>query len=142
MTLQKPTPNRAPAIWEKAFLKVLSKTGNVTKSARAAKVDRSTVYDHRNNDPVFAALWLEAEAEASDLLEAEAWRRAVEGVNEPVFQGGEQVGVIRKYSDSLMGLLLKAHKPEKYRERTDVTSNGKAIKGYIGISPDDWDEPK
>jgi hypothetical protein len=25
--------------------------------------------------------------------------------------------------------------------RTDLTTAGKAIKGYIGISPDDWDEP-
>lgn len=26
--------------------------------------------------------------------------------------------------------------------RLDVTSGGKPIKGYIGISPDDWDEPQ
>lgn len=27
-------------------------------------------------------------------------------------------------------------------ERRDVTSGGEPIKGYVGISPDDWDEPK
>ena len=57
---------------------------------------------------------------AVDDLEAEAWRRAKEGVEKPVFQGGKQVGVIREYSDTLMATLLKAHRPEKYRENFKI----------------------
>lgn len=26
-------------------------------------------------------------------------------------------------------------------QKTDITSNGESIKGYIGINPDDWDKP-
>jgi hypothetical protein len=32
--------------------------------------------------------------------------------------------VIREYSDSLMTLLLKAHRPERYRERFDIEIKG------------------
>ena len=49
-------------------------------------------------------------------------RRALEGVEEPVFYKGERVGVIRKYSDSLLILLLMAKRPDQFRERMDVTS--------------------
>jgi hypothetical protein len=60
-------------------------------------------------------------------LEAEAWRRAVEGVAEPLVSMGKLVRdendqpiAIRKYSDALMAVLLRAHKPEKYAERKQV----------------------
>lgn len=135
------------------FIDELRKRGNVTDACRVAGFERrSTAYEWRNADPEFAAQWEEALDEASDLLEKEAWRRAVDGVQEPVIGrvGKDEDGIltgpdgkplyIRKYSDTLMALLLKAHKPEKYRERQDITANVNAnVKGYVGISPDDWD---
>jgi hypothetical protein len=123
---QDSTDERAPT-WEKAFLSKLCKEGNVSAACRAAKIDRGTAYHRKNNNEAFAVRWQEALDEAADLLEAEAWRRAFKGVEEPVFQQKEQVGTIRKYSDTLMVLLLKAHKPERFRERTDVTSAGGPI---------------
>lgn len=51
---------------------------------------------------------------ALDSLEAEAWRRAVEGAPEPVVRGGEVVAEVRKYSDSLLAMLLRAHRPDRY----------------------------
>lgn len=124
---QQSTDDRAQPIWQKAFLTALKKTGNVTKACRAAKIDRTTPYRHRESDEEFARLWDEAIDESADLLEAEALRRAVTGWNEPVFQGGRQVGTIRKYSDPLLVLLLKANKPDKFRERHDITSDGKPV---------------
>lgn len=112
------------------FLEELRKRGNVRDACRTAGIGRQTVYDLRGRDPEFAAAWDEAVDEAVDTMEGEAWRRAVEGVDEPVFgrvardQDGE-VGTIRKYSDALMNTLLKAHRPEKYRERVDVQQHGK-----------------
>jgi len=37
-----------------------------------------------------------------------------------VFQGGERVGTIREYSDSLMTWLLRGLRPERYKERVDI----------------------
>jgi hypothetical protein len=39
--------------------------------------------------------------------------------------GNPRVLTIRAYSDSLMALLLKAHKPDKYRENTSLELSGK-----------------
>lgn len=57
-------------------------------------------------------------------LEDEAHRRAFDGVDEPVFYKGEDCGAVKKYSDTLAIFLLKAHAPEKYRERQDLTVKG------------------
>jgi hypothetical protein len=59
----------------------------------------------------------DAAEEAADLLETEARRRALEGVEEPVFYQGQQCGTVHKYSDTLLIFLLKGCRPEKYVER-------------------------
>ena len=100
------------------FLQTLRDTANVSAAARAANVNRRTVYVWRDETPEFAADWDEALEEATDTLEAEARRRALKGVAKPVFYKGEACGTVQEYSDTLMTLLLKAHRPEKYKERT------------------------
>lgn len=52
-------------------------------------------------------------------IRAEIKRRAIDGVDEPVFHLGEVVGHIRKYSDRLLGAMAKANLPE-YREQQRV----------------------
>ncbi len=98
------------------FLKALTETVNVTLSCRKAGVPRRTVYDWREADAAFARRWDEALEEGIDLLEAEAHRRAFEGVERPVYYKGERVGEWRHYSDALATFLLRAHRPEKYRD--------------------------
>lgn len=137
-TQQNTTPQRAP-VWEKAFLSVLRKAGNVTRACAKAKIERSTAYDHRNSDKRFAQLWEHALEESADILEAEARRRAFEGVTKPVYQGGIRVGYVQEYSDSLMALLLKANNPKKFRENIDVTSGGEKIIP-IAVTKMDLDE--
>lgn len=66
----------------------------------------------------------EALDDAVDDMELEAKRRAFKGTLKPVYQGGEKVGEIREYSDTLAIFLLKAHRPEKYRERHEVRHQG------------------
>ena len=100
-----------PTKWEAKFLDLYSKSCNVTLSAKGAGIDRNTVYQRRYNYPTFATIMDDAEQQAIELLEAEAWQRA------------------RKTSDLLLIFLLKAHKPTKYREQKyiDVTSKGESL---------------
>jgi hypothetical protein len=109
------------------FLKALAETGIVTLAAEIIGVSRARVYQVQKEDPGFAAGWAEAEEQAADALEAEAWRRAVDGVREPVVSGGKLVRdddgrplAIQRYSDQLMLVLLKARRPEKFKDRAVV----------------------
>lgn len=102
------------------FLDNLRDTCNVTLASQAVGISSGTVYKHRREDVLFAERWDEALSEGIDLLEAEAHRRAFRGTEEPVFYKGDEVGYITKYSDPLTMFLLKAHRPDKYRERSEV----------------------
>ena len=106
-----------------AFIKALSETASVTKACSLSSVSRTSVYQWRADDPEFLAAWDKALDLATDALEDEAIRRAVEGTDKPVYQGGELVGHVREYSDTLMIFMLKARRPEKFRERTSANLN-------------------
>jgi hypothetical protein len=108
-----------------AFLGFLAETGNVTESARLVGTSRSRVYEIRLRDALFREAWEEAEAIACERLEAEARRRALEGVPEPLISAGRLVCdadgnpvIVRRYSDTLLITLLKAHNPERFDRRT------------------------
>jgi|SRR5262245_24976732 len=104
-----------------AFLTALAACGNVRQAARTIHAAPDTVYAHRKTDPAFAEAWEQALHAAMDIvLEPEAIRRAVQGVERAVFHRGEQVGVQREYSDTLLIFLLKGWKPDRYKERSEV----------------------
>lgn len=121
------------------FLRCYAETGSVSRAAEAAKIHRSIHYRRLKEDPKYQAAFNAAHEVAIAVLEDEAIRRAVEGVEEPLtYQGqfqyadvdddGNPTGkplAIRKYSDSLLQFLLRGAKPEKYRERFqhDVNAN-------------------
>ena len=86
-----------------------------------AGIGRRTAYNWLEQDEQFQKLYAEAHEDALDLLEEEARRRGVDGVLEPVFQGGKKVGSIRKYSDNMLALLLKRKRPDTFRERHEHT---------------------
>jgi hypothetical protein len=107
-----------------AFLEVLRETANVSEAAKSAGVSRNCAYAHQKADPAFAAAWDDAVEIATDSLVAEARRRAVDGVEEPVFHKGEVCGHIRRYSDRMLEILLKAHRPAQFRENVKVEHSG------------------
>ena len=78
----------------------------------------------RRHSEDFAAQWDDALGEGVDLLDAEARRRAVTGVDKPVYYKGEVVGSITKYSDRLLMFLLRAHRPQKFRDGVKVEQPG------------------
>jgi hypothetical protein len=92
----------------------------VSRACEAAGIHRSTAYDTRKADESFHQEWKEAIETACDAMELEARRRAKDGIEEPVFYRGKKCGVIKRYSDQLLIFLLRANRPEKYRERISV----------------------
>ena len=110
------------------FLESFRVYANISAACRVAGVSRPTIYEWQEHDEQFAAEFKLAEVASTESLEREAYRRAVEGVDKPVFQGKELVGTIREYSDTLLIVLLKARRPDVYRERLDVTTREVAQK--------------
>jgi len=103
------------------FLDHLRKAGNVSEAARAAGVDRKTVYNWRRGNHLFSERWKLALEEATDMLEAEARRRALEGYEEPVLYAGRVICdpegkpmTRKRYSDGLLRMLLRAHRPASF----------------------------
>lgn len=105
---------------QRAFLAAYAELGTVLHAAEAAGINRCT-HNAWLADPVYAEAFEEAKEAAAERLEREAIRRAVEGVEKPVYQGGQMVGTIREYSDTLLIFTLKGLRPEKYRERFQVS---------------------
>ena len=101
---------------ERLFLAALGETASVTKAAEVIGITRRTAYDWRESDTAFAEAWDKAVELGTNALEDEMIRRAHHGTDKPVYQGGELVGHIREYSDTLMIFALKARRPGKYRE--------------------------
>lgn len=149
---QQSTPKKRPR-WAKAFIAALSESANVRLACAATGIDRKTAYNLRNSDSTFADEWDTALTDAADLLEAEARRRALSGVQRVKFDRGKPIlvpligadglpirgpdGAIEmipyvehEYSDTLLIFLLKGALPEKYRERSETK---------LTFEPVDWD---
>ena len=117
---------KPPAGWKAAFLEALRQIPNVRHACRASGVSRATAYREQERDAGFAEAWSEAVAEGVDVLELEAIRRGMVGVERPVHlrlgknpktgQVEYQTVKVREYSDALLQFVLRAAKPEKYRE--------------------------
>lgn len=109
---------------KRAFLAAYAECGTITHAAEAAGIDRRSHYNWLNDDPEYAEAFEQAKQMSIEALEKEARRRAIEGVQEPVYQGGKLVGHKRRYSDTLLMFLLNGLAPEKYKERKEVQHTG------------------
>lgn len=114
----KKRPAKRP--WQEAILEVMPKVGMVSVAARLVGVDRTNVWRLYKRDPEFAKRFDDACRAATDTLELEARRRALEGVDEPLMYQGKNVGYVRKYSDQLLMFLLKGRRPKVYGDRLKV----------------------
>lgn len=107
------------------FLAALADGLSIVDAAKESGRDRRTWYRLKERDPEFATSWTVAYDEGTDLLEAEAQRRAVEGVDD--FKMAVDLMVpVRRYSDTLLIFLLKARRPHKFRDNVkhEVTGQG------------------
>ena len=110
-----------------AFLEKMRMTGNVYLSCEVAGIPRSTAYYWRNKYVTFAKQWDQAKEDACDVLEMEAWRRAM-----------------KENSDRLLIFLLKAHRRDVYGDVVRQEIAGAGEDGAIvielsqsNISPED-----
>ena len=97
-------------------------SGNFALSCRRIKYTQQAVRKWLKNDPEFVRKYEEAKEESIAVLEAELRRRAVHGIDKPVWYKGEQVGVVKEFSDVLLMFLLKSLRPEVYRDRVDINA--------------------
>ena len=82
---------------------------------------KQAAYLWRGEDPEFEDQWDEAIEAAADVLEAEARRRAVDGIEVRHYdRDGKLVSTEHKYSDTLLIFLLKGVRPNKYRDNATL----------------------
>lgn len=105
------------------FLMALADCSSVRDAAKLAEYEFLDVYRYANEDPEFEKAMLVAQEAAVQKMESEADRRGMHGVQKDVYYQGEVVGQETVYSDALLMMRLKALKPDKYRERLDVTGD-------------------
>lgn len=132
---------------KKTFLAHFAESGNVSAACRQTGIERSTVWRWQESDDTFAAAYREANVKATEHLESIALQRA-EGFTKTkrvlellrdklgravLDQDGQPKYVVTEEttsteaSDTLLIFLLKARAPEKYRERSDVTTGGQPL---------------
>jgi hypothetical protein len=92
--------------WRPAFLKGFAKAGTVTGGCTAARIHRTTAYRERRRNDKFAVAWDAVEHQVTDQLEETALTLAL-------------AGEVR-----LLEFLLKARRPEMYREHHQVEVAG------------------
>lgn len=88
---------------KREFLGAFAVTGTIAGACRTTGIDRQTVHNWKRKDPAFVEAFEEAKEVAIEHLENVARERAVAG------------------SDVLLIFLLKAARPEVYRDRYEVT---------------------
>ena len=118
------------------YLKEVAQIGTMSAGCKAAHVDKGTVLRWRAEDAEFVVEEERARETLIDSMEAEAFRRGVKGVQRPVYQAGALAGYVTEYSDLLLQLLLRANRPDKYREKNDIQV-AVVIKSISGVAPSD-----
>ncbi|HKF95947.1 MAG TPA: terminase [Gammaproteobacteria bacterium] len=105
------------------FIDALGQSANISHACRASGISRTQAYSLKEKDPAFAEEWETALDQAVDRLEQEAWRRAVEGYQETT-ESGDRVSITHRYSDRMLEILLKGHRPERFVEKRQIEHSG------------------
>jgi hypothetical protein len=119
------------------FLNALRGGATVKDAAAEAGRERRRFYELRQRDPAFTAEWQEAFDEGTDVLEAEARRRAVEGVVQTErWRDGELVERVVRYSDTLLIFLLKSRDPARFNRFEVTGAEGGPVHVEVQVDPD------
>jgi hypothetical protein len=116
---------------KRLFLVALRKGESVLAACRLVGISNRTAYNHRQSDPEFAVHWELARRMARLPLELVAFERAVIGTAEPLSLGGGRTATRRRYSDSLLRLLLQGEHPRKYGRAAAAKADRKWLKKQV-----------
>lgn len=120
------------AILKERFLEQYMVCGHVGKTCQILGIVPRTYRHWKYNDEQFKKDFEMAEEIVLQLLEDEAFRRGVIGVEEQVYQGGKAVGTIIRYDTQLLLALLRARAPHKY-SAAGAGKPGDPINGSMDI---------
>lgn len=115
---------RSKPDWAPRFLEELRRLGTIRHACESVGCSRTNVYQRRDGDKAFAAALADAHEDFTDLLDAEGFRRAVVGVDDPILHQGVVVATVKKYSDSILIMMLKAR---RYQDVTRHEHSGAVI---------------
>ena len=121
------------------FLNALVEYGTIRRAAKECGLSRQAHYFWMQDDE-YRTAYAKAREMANDLIEEEAYRRAVEGQDVKVYYKGEEVGAKKIYSDALLALLLKGAFPDKYKDRVQEEHVGDGSAEISWEGDDDCDE--
>lgn len=106
-TLTREKPKRKPRRdWRPVFLKGFAEGGTISAACEVANIARSTAYRERQANEDFALAWHDLEEALTDKLERKAVSLAMNG------------------EVRLIEFLLKARRPDKYRDNVKVEHSG------------------
>lgn len=111
------------------FLSAVSEGATIGEAAHEAGVNRKTVYRWKESDAEFAEAWDESLEEGTELLEREAVRRAVHGVEEPVIYQGQLTPIYEHNPDGTLKMV-------ETRERN---AKGRMVTAYKPVQAVDAD---
>lgn len=133
--VQAKRPAKRKTGWQRPFLRALADTGLVHRALKRAKISHTSVQHYYKTDADFRTAYDEALQIAADALEAEAVRRARDGVKRIIWWQGTRIGQEQEYSDGLLMFLLKGVRPEKFSDRVNVNMPAidSAIEQLMGV---------
>lgn len=115
------------------FLKEYAISARISVAAEQAEIDRWTHYEWLKTDPDYAVRFRDTKELAIQQLEDEAIRRAKDGIDRPITVAGERVDV-KEFSDTLLIFMLKAMRPDVYRDRQSIEHTGAGGKPLLDIA--------
>jgi hypothetical protein len=125
---------------KREFLSELRRTCNITKASHKINISRITAYSAKKVNSKFSDAWDNALQEGLDLLENVVMQRAFDGVTKNIYYQGKKCGEEKVYSDGLAMFLLKAHRPEKYRDGSNINLNQTGGVLLVPVGPKGIDE--
>lgn len=118
------------------FLGVLASGSTVMGACDLLCISPSLVYAERERDPEFRAAWDVAIEASTQRMEQEAFRRAVRGTERMVVSAGRVLGTEMQHSDTLLIFMLKARRPEVYRDTINIELHIRQAAIAAGVDPD------
>lgn len=121
---------------QRAFIDALGKCGLVGAAAREVGMTPKSAYRLRARADAesFAAAWDVAVDQGRTLATGTAIERAMEGVAEPVFRRGLQVGEQRRYDNRLLIAALRHFRP-------DMRDRSKSLADFLNSPQSECDVP-